>query len=345
MAEKDKIYLSIGVLIIFIALLSNLSIIDIVSGYTIFGGKQESVTLEDIKDGVVLRKGSNYLKTPKELMGINHSNVFANIEKNVREVENQYKDTWREGKKVWIPEDYPLKKVSFYKKMGRYTEEIISQDLKVVMLRKDTWKFDINKTRGPRNSSQECQIDYKIKNLHRGYNETNRSYNLSLENREGKVYNLSIGVINVTGAMEGVYYYTNTGAFSFKEYKKTFWLRPGDVFVLGNSTKNTTFSYITRYSNIDYSNRQIQFTDLYSGSRKFTMQYINKPCILYTGTAVFGGVSYNFEVLNMSAQAQRFSSIPFIRVDVNGDNSFSDFTAGFVENGGNVLNFEKVLKP
>ncbi len=142
--HDDNLALWIAIIIILFSLIINLGIAnfvgDVVRGPNdIYPAKVPVVlTMQDLEEGVVLARGNVNVIVPDELVGKRHADVFKTIEDNVRFVENDYTKTFKQGKKIWVPDILKYQKdVRKYMIDGLYADWIVSNELKIKIFGKD----------------------------------------------------------------------------------------------------------------------------------------------------------------------------------------------------------------
>ena len=226
-----------------------------------------------------------------------------------------------------------------------------------------SWNGTYNQTQN-QTSNQTVNVTPCIIANTRSYsNATNKTYNLSLENRWGFVYNLNavVGRSNnkifsyAFNTSNNSFYGSNTSLYGSLVYTEKdfgyFTLQLKDFFVLSdndNRTDKTAVSHVIQYYSLDLSNRQVLLEDLATGTRRFTYQpYDNGTCILGSANIVISGNTYKLYLSN---------GTNYSFVDMDNDGNFTNHTINFVNvsayNSGSqtfnythYLNFTDYLKP
>ncbi|MEK6903966.1 MAG: hypothetical protein AABW87_00045 [Nanoarchaeota archaeon] len=136
---EDSVALTVGLLLVFFSLALNLNLDNIITGYSI---KETTVTLDNLKEGVNLNKGSIRIIIPEELVGLKYYGVFASVSEELRYVYDSWKSNFKQDKRIYIPAaSWWKNRISAYKSKNWFTDEIRSRELYINMQKDGVWLY------------------------------------------------------------------------------------------------------------------------------------------------------------------------------------------------------------
>jgi len=170
-------------------------------------------------------------------------------------------------------------------------------------------------------------------------------YNLEFENILGDVYRFPFisnenGVFKFGDDNDDLIMVEGNFAANMPLNQQAFNIGLLDYFILsdsGDTYDDTATSHIIRYNSLDTSQRQIQFDDGATGSRRFIYETTNISGAIGVAEIVFGGNTYTTYIANASTSGPYGGNDNPLAIDQNKDGAIGRDRIRITVNGGGII--------
>lgn len=137
--KYDRAILAIAILIIVFSLSINVNLGNILTGYSI---KEIEVSVDDLKNGVELHKGSTRIVVPEELIGYEYKDVFESLSESLNYVNDDWRSNFLKNERIYISEDgWWRHRIYAYKSKGWFTDIVRSREIFVNLNSEGLWLY------------------------------------------------------------------------------------------------------------------------------------------------------------------------------------------------------------